>query len=314
MMRAGRAPVDFRKRGGGRGGGLGLIARSGLAAAVACALLAGPAAAQTSAELVARGKAAGADPALLEQLRERALRAGLEEAAVVRLLAPGVGLAEAGLPSGMVLQKGLEGLSKRVPPPQIAQVLSRLADAVERAGGPVDAWLARPGVREALAPPPPGRARDRVRATLVESAALALDQGAPEAAVQALLGRVPSGLQAPSVSAVGLGVALEVLAELPVVAADATLAAQLVLEALNSGFSPAELRELPGALRAAERRGQLPARAVAEGALVQLRGDIPATAVLQNLFQGNFPGKGPLELPPGLERARERARERGPPP
>lgn len=314
MMRAADTRVHSPRRGGSRAG-LGRIARSGLAAAVACVLLAGPAAAQTPAELVARGKAAGADPALLEELRDRALRAGLEEAAAARLLAPGVGLAEADLPSGMVLQKALEGLSKRVPPPQIAQVLSRLAGAVERAGGIVDAWLAAPGVRERLTPPAvPERAGDGVRATLVESAAVALDQGAPEAAVQALLERVPSGLQAPSVSAVGLGVALEVLAELPMVAADATLVAQLVLEALNSGFSPAELRELPGALRAAERRGQLPARAVAEGALVQLRDDIPAAVVLQNLFQGNLPGGTPIELPPGLERARERVQERGPPP
>lgn len=280
---------------------------------------AGPLAAQSPDDLVARGVAAGADAELLQELRARAGRAGLEEAATVRMLGTAVAAAEAGLPSRMLLQKGLEGLSKGVAPDRIAAVMSSLQGAVARAGGLVDPWLERPGVREALAPSPAGPEEgDGARGTLVESVGLALEGGASEGAVRELLDRVPGRLRARRVSALRLGVAVEVLPELPVAARNPRVAADLVVEALDSGFGAAELRELPAALQAAARRGQLPAAAVARGAMAQMRGDLPAATVLQNLFQGDFPGNAPFELPPGLEKARERGkdkgRERGPPP
>lgn len=270
--------------------------------------------AQDPGDLVTRGAAAGADVELLQELRTRAEGAGLGAEDVSALLRPAVSAAEAGRPSGLLIQKGLEGLSKGVPSVQIAQVLTVLEGAVERATGLVDPWLERPGVEGVLAGAAgAGGAGAEARARVVESVALALQVGASEEAIGTLLDRVPRGLRDGRVSALRLGVAAEVLAEIPVAAEDPAMAAEVVLEALNSGFGAAELRELPAAMQAAARRGELPAATVARGALSQMLDGLPAASVLENLFQGEFPGNAPFDLPPGLERLREGGPP-GPPP
>lgn len=289
--------------------------RSGLAT---CALwlaawlvLAPPAAAQTPEALMSRGASSGADLELMQELRARAAQRGLGEEATVRLLSPVVAAAEAGVPSRGVALKGLEGLSKGYPPQLVADAMADLQGAMRRAAGLVDPWIGRSEVAAAVTAPAsiPGAARGQ----LVESVGLALQAGASEEALAGLLERVPAGLRTERVSALRLGVAAEVLAELPVAVGDPDMAADLVVDALNSGFGAAELRELPGALGAAARRGELPAAAVARGARAQMRGGIPAATVLQNLFRGEFPGNVPFELPPGLEKAREAGKGKGPP-
>lgn len=275
--------------------------------------LAAPVAGQGVEELASRGVAAGADAELIQTIRARADRSGVDREAAARLLAPAVAAAEAGLPSRLLLQKALEGLSKGVPPERIAGVLSDLRTSLGRAGELVDPWLDGPGVREALTPRA-GGASDAARARLVESVGLALRGGASEAAVGELLGRIPGRLKAGQVSALRLGVGAEVLPELPVAERNPRMASELVLEALNAGFGAAELRELPAALEAAARRGRLPAETVARGAMVQMLDELPAATVLQNLFQGDFPGNAPFDLPPGLERLRELGKGKGPPP
>lgn len=285
--------------------------RGGLAAGLLCLALATPGLGQAPEALLSRGAAAGADVELLEEVRARADRVGLDAEAVSGLLRPAVLAAEAGLPSGLLLQKGLEGLSKGVPPERIVLVLAALEGALERAAGLVDPWMAGPGVGEAVAEPDGGRA---ARARLVESVGLALQAGASEETLGELLGRVPRGLKGGRVSALRLGVAAEVLSEIPVARRDPAMAAEVVLAALNAGFGAAELRELPAALRAAARRGELPAETVARGALVQMMDGLPAASVLENLFRGEFPGNAPFDLPPGLERLREAGRGQAPPP
>ena len=275
-----------------------------------------PAAAQSPDELMARGAAAGVDVELMQEIRTRASDRGLAAEATTRLLTPIVVAAEDGLPSRSLTLKALEGLSKGYPPPVVAGAMSSLRGAMGRAATLVDPWMARPGVREAVTAPGGGAGEpDRsARGRMVESVGLALQAGAPEAAVRALLERVPAGLRADRVSALRLGVGAEVLAEVPVAPESPGMAAELVLDALNSDFGAAELRELPAALQMAARRGQLPAEAVARGARAQMRGGLPAATVLQNLFRGEFPGNAPFDVPPGIERARDRGQGRGPPP
>lgn len=288
-------------------------------AALAVVLAIGPLAPPTSStalaqepsELVTRGAHAGADAALLRSVLSRAEDAGLDGEATASLLRPAVDAAEAGLPSELLLRKSLEGLSKRVPPERVGAVLADLRDALGRAASVVDPALARPPVRDVLATPD-GDAD--TRAVLIESGALGLSRGASDEALRSLLDRLPAGAgERGPVDPAGLRVAMEVLADLSVADRSPRLAADLVLEALGSGFGPAELRELPGALEAAGRRGQLPAEAAARGAMSWMRSDVPASAVLQNLFSGEFPGKAPFDVPPGLDDARDRADRPGPP-
>lgn len=290
-----------------------MFMRTCVIAVLVCGVAAASGAAQTPDELVTRGVRAGADAQLLEELRGRAAASGLSERETAGLLEPAVDLAERGLPTRMVLQKGLEGLSKRVPAARISGVLAELGSAVDRAGGVVDPWLEGPGVRESVRPPPArGASReDPVRSTIVEGTAHAFFRGASEGTVRSLLGRIPAELRAREVSAITLAVGIEVLPDVPLADRNPGMVADLVLEAVNAGFGAEELRELPTALRAAERRGQLPAEAVARGALKQMSEGTPAATVLENLFQGDFPGKPPFDLPPGLRKAQERGKPGG---
>lgn len=289
--------------------GKGPVALAALAILAAGTMLPSAAAAQPVQELVDRGAAAGADLALLTELRDRALRMGLDAETTARLLVPVVETAEAGLPSRAMAQRGLEGLAKGVPPNRISAVLVALGDGVHLAAGIVDPWLARSGVPERLGVP--GEAgRDAARAAIVEGAGVALFQDAPEEAVRALLDRVPDGIRRARVAPLEVAVAVEVLADLPSAARNPELAAEVVAWALEVGFGSAELRELPAAMRAAESRGELPAEMVARGTLHQMGRDLPARVILENLFRGDFPGDVPFDLPPGMERARDRV---GPP-
>ena len=277
---------------------------------LASLLLASPVAAQTPDELVERGARAGADAELLVELRDRALGRGLDQAATAALLTPAVTLAERGLPARMLAHKALEGLAKGVPPERIAELLGRLRLDVERAGEVVDPWLAS-DASGSVAPAAAAGGQGRgVRSILIESAALGLSHGAPETVIREILSRVPGALGGRTVGAVELGAGIEVTPQLPVVDRDPAMTAELVVSALASGFDAAQLRELPAALRAAERRGQLTAEVVARGAMAQFR-ELPAVTVLRNLFQGEFPGNVPFDLPPGLENARGKG---GPPP
>jgi hypothetical protein len=51
----------------------------------------------------------------------------------------------------------------------------------------------------------------------------------------------------------------------------------------------------------AQRRSQLPAQAVAQGLSRQLQGGLPASQILQNLFNGEIGGGPPGNVPPGLD-------------
>lgn len=290
------------------------MAAKGRMIAAGAALLAGlwgasPGAAQSPEEVAERALAAGANPALVEGIVARAGEAGLEPSTTARLLRPAAELAEADLPADIVLQKGLEGLAKGVPAGRVVGVLENLRRSVETAAAVVDPWLQDPRVRELVRSA--GTPARGARPILIESTAAALAQGAPRELVSGFLERVPGGLSRETVPSLELGVALQVLGDLPVARRDPEMGARLLLSALDAGFDPSELRELPGALRTAERRGQLPAEAVARGAMAQMR-ELPAAAVLRNLFQGDFPGKAPFDVPPGLDRVRERGG--GPPP
>lgn len=274
--------------------------------------LPGLAAAQSIDELVDRGTEAGIDRTLLETVSERAEGAGLDVAETARLIEPGVALAEQGLPAQAVVQRALEGLAKNVPSEQITQVVDRLQQATERAGQAGDRWLERPEVQRMLGQDDAPAAEEGRRA-VVEGLAQAYVQSAPDEALEAALERMPAELPPGRASAPAVGAALQVLADLPVSAEEPGLAAGLLVEALNTGFSASDLRRLPAALDVAQQRGEMPAEAVARGALSQMAEGTPAASVLENLFQGEVPGQPPGGTPPGLDR-RPQDDDRGGPP
>ncbi|HUP00981.1 MAG TPA: hypothetical protein VM737_05605 [Gemmatimonadota bacterium] len=278
-----------------------------LAIGALCLLGPAPLAAQEAARLVSRGETAGADPFLLKTLAGRAERAGFDQAEIGRLLLPAVTLAERGLPSEIVLQKGLEGLSKGVPADRLAVVLSSMQRSVERAGAAAGPWLARPDVRRLFSTSADGRSIPPLASrTIMEGVAQAYIHDVPEPAIRGLLRRIPDDLERTHLPPGDFAAALHALVDLPLARTAPDLTADLLIRALDAEFDAADLGQLPAAMRAAERRGMLPAEVVARGVLDQIGLGTPAATVLGNLFQGKFPGGPPGGLPPGLTRPRGR--------
>ena len=278
-----------------------------LAIGALCLLAAAPLAAQEASRLVSRGETAGADPFLLKALAGRGAQAGLNEAEIGRLLLPAVILAERGLPSEIVLQKGLEGLSKDVPADRLAVVLSSMQRSVERAGAAAGPWLARPDVRQIFSASADGRSiAPAARRTIMEGVAQAYIHDVPEPTIRGLLRRIPDDLGRTHLPPGDFAAALHAMIDLPLARTAPDLTADLLIGALDADFDAAHLRQLPAAMRAAERRGMLPVEVVARGVLDQIGRGTPASTVIGNLFQGNFPGGPPGGLPPGLSRPRGR--------
>ncbi len=268
--------------------------------------------AQSVDDLMERGRQAGMDVELLSALESRANAAGLDVAETARLIEPAVLLAEQQLPSRAVVQRALEGLAKQVPPDRIAEVLGRLQHASERAGERGGAWLERSDVREMLGV----NARQdeaRARSVVMEGLAQAYNREAPAEALDAALERIPQEVGPGRTSPAAVGAALQVLPDLAISAQEPNLAAGLLTQALNSGFAARDLRQLPAALEAAERRGEMPAEAAARGALSEMAMGTPAAMVLERLFQGQIPGQPPGGTPPGLDRRPGGGGQGGPP-
>lgn len=256
---------------------------------------------QSVDELVERGKQAGMEAELLANLEQRSASAGLSVAETAQLIEPAVRLAEQELPATAVVQRALEGLARRVPHDRIVEVLGRLQDATERAGATGESWLARADV-QAMFGEDAASGEGRARTAILEGLAQAYTRDVPAAALESALNRIPSHVEPGRTSPAAVGAALQVLADLSISSQTPDLAAGLLSQALNSGFAARDLRRLPGALEAAERRGDLPPEAAARGALAEMAMGTPAAHVLENLFQGQIPGQPPGGTPPGLDR------------
>lgn len=279
-----------------------------LLAALLAAGAAAPAAAQTGSPeaLVQRGAEAGLDRSQLQEVAERARQRGFSASQTAGLLEPPVQLAEKNLPAGPVLNKTLEGLAKRVPAARMAPVLKTMTDYTERAGQSVDAWLERPEVREtvgaagdAQAGPPSGNAGPAAsssasaRNELIANAARAQQQGVSIEFVESVLNDLPGATRRRPIPMRDVAVAVGILPDLPGAQDGAAPTRELVTAALDAGYDPESLRQLPAALQSARRASDRPPRALAQGAAQAIARGTPAADVLQGLFQGGTPGAGP---------------------
>lgn len=256
----------------------------------AALFVAAPARAQQDTDaLVRRGEAAGIEENLIRAVDERARERGLEGAQRAEILAMGVDLAEQGLPADAVLQKALEGLAKQIPTARLVPVLSTMQQQTVEAGRIIRTWIRQPATQRVLADVPPDD--EGAAHVLVENLAEALVHDVPRPTIDALLDRLPEEARRSDITAGEVGTAVGVLADLPSSTDDPEATVRLLVSALNAGYSPAEIRSLPLALRAAEQRGVSAADAAAEVARAMTRGT-PAEDVLRGLFGGETPGPG----------------------
>lgn len=270
--------------------------------------------------LLERGRAAGADAEQMSAVIERARRAGLSTEATASLLRPTVELAQQDLPTSHLLSKTLEGLAKNVPPGRMQPVLQQYRGHTERAGQLVAQWTQQAEVREFLGEDentPSPTAQKNTHAQLITAAAKVQQQGIPAENIETFLNGLPSGVERRPVSPNEVTTALNVLPDLPRNGASPKSARRLLTSALEAGYSPESLQQLPSALQSARRKTNQPVDVLAQGTAQAIARGTPAAQVLQNLFQGSFPGGGPPgdigNAPPGNNPGGGKPPDPGPP-
>ena len=252
-------------------------------------------------QLVSAGTQAGVDPTLMEQVVQRAEQAGYTADQTAQLLRPAVGLAQDQLPADGVLQKALEGLAKQVPAPRVQPVLQRIQTSTQQAGTLIRMWAETPEVQAMMnsgdTPTPFDRnAQDQ----LIRSAAQAQVQNVPSDVVRRLLETLPSQTQRRPIPPADVNAAVQVLPEVMGGGASPQAAIELLTSAVDAGYGPTNVRQLPTAMQAARQQNQRPMDVLARGAARAIAQGTPAADVLNNLFDGGFPGGPPGEAgPPG---------------
>ncbi|MFU8812149.1 MAG: hypothetical protein ACNA78_04220 [Balneolaceae bacterium] len=263
-------------------------------------------------ELIRQAQEAGIDQAQLQTLQSRAAAAGLSQAETAMLLRPALTMAERNLPHEMVFDKAFEGLSKRIPAQRMVPVLQQMTGHAQEAAAFVDPWIERPAVQQAISRREGGMDRAVFRREMVRAGAKGLSQQFDRDVLESTLDAVGTESIMNRTTPGGIIMAINVLSDLPEAAQLPAESARVILQALESGFDAGQMQRLPAAMNMAQRRSQLPAQAVAEGLNRQLQGGMPASQVLQNLFNGEIGAGPPGNIPPGLERGRP-DRGQGPP-
>lgn len=264
---------------------------------------------------------AGIDTGYLESLSSRAENRGLSPEEFSSLMNPAISLAENDLPYHPVLRKSMEGMAKNIPAGNIRQVIDNMANGLMHSAEIVDPVLERKEVhvmmqathRDGVRGPSTGEFRNMI----LENTSYALQQGMDEHHLRNFLDDAISENIARRSGWTSIASAVRAYAGMPTSEEQPETTNQLLLRALNSGFSEQEIRQLPDAFRSAQFHSQLPVDNIARGLDQQMRQGIPPNHVLDNMFRGNVGGGPPGFTPPGLDGRgddddRGRGRGRGP--
>jgi len=266
----------------------------------------------TLSELIEQAREAGIEQSRIADLQDRAEARGITDDQLMQIIAPAVSMAEKNLPHEMIFEKAFEGISKNVPFQRMQPVFNSIVESSEQAAGVVDEWVTRPEVGQMLQRSGERMDQNRFRNEMVRAGAKTLSQNFDGEILRETLNSISEGRIMENTRPSSVLAAVNVLSDLPSAAQEPTETARIVLSALAGGFDAADLQKLPGAMHMAQRRSELPATAVAEGLSRQLQGGLPASDILQNLFNGEVGGGPPGTTPPGLDRDRP-GRQGGPP-
>ena len=268
--------------------------------------------AQTLGNLIEQARAAGIEQSRIVDLQNRAEARGIGEEDLMNIIRPAIAMAEQNLPHDMIFDKAFEGISKRVPVQQMQPVLNSIAENSALAAQFVDVWVEKPEVNQMLNRAGERMDRGTFRNEMIKASSKGLMQNFDRNVMEETLESVAQSSAMERARPSGIITAISILSDLPTAAQEPAESARIVLRALEGGFDASDLQKLPGAMNMAQRRSQLPAQAVAEGLARQLQGGLPASQILQNLFNGEVGGGPPGNVPPGLDR--ERPGRRGGPP
>lgn len=245
--------------------------------------------------MLERGLSSGLDQAQLERVLERANERGIEQGDLARLLEPAFELAERNLPSDYMMQKLVEGFAKGVPAGRMMPLMNSIQENTPRAVSITDNWTEKPEVVSFMERS--GEQGPQFRNELVSANLKSLTQQVSPELLESVLDGIGQQSVLDRTTPRSIIAAVGILPDLPASARQSGAARSLIARAVEGGFSPPDLQKLPGAMNAAERRSQLPAASVVEGVAQQLGKGIPASQVLQNLFNGNVNPGPPANIP-----------------
>lgn len=243
-----------------------------------------------------RAVAAGLDQHRIDQIQERALARGIDDAMLARLLEPAADLAENNLPSEYVMQKIMEGFAKSVPGGRMLPVIEAIHQQTPRAVAMVDQWAGKTEVGPFLKSM--GDQQPRFRQDMVNAGLKSLTHHVAPETIESVLNELGKASVLNKTSPQAVAAAVGILPDLPASVLGEKGVHGIIAGAIEGGFSAADIQKLPGAINSAERRSQLPAASILEGMSKQLGNGIPANTILQNLFNGNI-NAGPPEGIPG---------------
>lgn len=251
-------------------------------------------------ELIQTAADNGLEQPALAELRTRAQNRGMGEEQLRNIIQSAVELAQQDLPTGHILQKALEGLSKGVPDAQIVSVIDRMNNSTQQASRIIDPWMKNPNVQQMIdRSDGPGNSQ-QVRNRMIEVSSKAMSQNIPAESVRKVLSEIGNESILSKTASSDVIAAIGILPDLSG-SNQPEVAEAFVVRALKGGFKSGELQKLPMAVNMAQKRSQLPAAGVLKGASQQLQSGTPASQILQNLFNGNVGGGPPGNVPKGLQ-------------
>lgn len=256
-------------------------------------------------DLADRAQKAGIEQESVENLRKKAMDRGLNEQQLSDVLTSAVNLAEEDLPANHLIQKALEGLSKGVPHGQMGPYINSMANATREAAGVVDPWMEKPNVKQMIAAKGGAEYGKEMRNKMVENSSRAITQNISSESVEGILSDIGEESVLSKTTPENIVSAMGILPDLPVTDKP-KLTRSFMTRALKGGFGAEELQKLPVALSMAQKRSNVAAANIMQGASDQLQNGVPANDVLKNLFNGNIGGGPPGNIPKGMENAPDR--------
>ncbi|MEX1010665.1 MAG: hypothetical protein WDZ29_01250 [Balneolaceae bacterium] len=244
---------------------------------------------------------AGLEPSSLNQLLSRAEARRLDGPSLGLILSPAIALAEQNLPGELILEKAMEGLAKGVPIPQIEPVLARLQQGAESVAPFVTEWAGREEASLMIERSGEQTDREQFRKDLMRVSAIASSELQGPDLVRDILNSLSESGVIPTSRPSSVLAGIRIAADLPGRVDRPDVARDMIVRSVQSGFTATDIQKMPGAMELAQRRSRMPAASVLEGVSEQIRSDIPATQILQNLFNGQIGGGPPGGTPRGLE-------------
>lgn len=257
-------------------------------------------------EWIKKAGEAGIEQSMLSELQTRIQNNKISDQQFQSIIKTAIAMSEENLPADIAIQKALEGFSKGIPSGRIASVVDQMHKSVGQAAKIVDPWMNKPAVQEMMGRSGQAMPKEKFRNELTKATSKSIMQNISAESVNQVLSQIGTQSVLANSGPSDIVAAMGILPDLPSTSKNPEMAGKFIARALNGGFKADELQKLPSAMKMAQQRSQLPAASVIEGVISQMKGNVPAKQILQNLFNGKVGGGPPGDIPKGLDNKGDR--------